>query len=251
MFNSTDFKKYRACLGFQSQQHFKAFLSAKDIKPQVDFAYIELLNMRLCEIFSKLNTIYYKPHNMELFLQDSLFKVYETIKEQGILEKLNNQGRRKEEVYFSWMRGFLICAFFKEALVAIFDVPLDKIQNIGGDDFSNIDVFKRTPRADLQIGTTRLEIQSGFQGINDIKAHKVWEAKRVFKQEGQETLVMHIDMFNGQVALVDISQIQDNHINWIVRPQMEGQMVFNIGQNSFKWLLNTPPPNLSTMLAQD
>ncbi|GMB95164.1 restriction endonuclease [Helicobacter heilmannii] len=248
MLENTDFKQYRESLGFKSQQNFKAFLSAKDIKPQVDFSYIDALNARLCEIFNRLNGIYYKPRNIEVFLQDSLFRVYEIMRKQGILEKLTNQGRRKEEVYFSWMRGYLICAFFKEALATIFDVRLDKIQNIGADDFSNLEVFKRTPKADLQIGTTRLEIQSGFQGVNDIKAHKVWEAKRVFEKEGQETLAMHIDLFNGQVALVNLSKIEDNHVNWIIRAQMEGQMVFNIDPNDFKWLLLTPPPKLSAML---
>ncbi len=151
--------------------------------------------------FAKLNSIYYKPCNVDASLQNTLLNIYQIIKDQNILEKLNNQGRRKEEVYFSWMRGFLVCEYFKEALATIFGVSVEKIRNIGEDDFSNIEVFKRTPGADLQIAQTRLEIQSGFQGVNDIKEHKVREAKRVFENQKQETLVMHVDLFNGQVAL--------------------------------------------------
>lgn len=80
-------------------------------------------------------------------------------------------------------------------------------------------------------------MQSGFQGINDIKEHKVREAKRNFIEERIKTLVIHFDIFNGQVAFVDISNIPNDDLNWITRQQMEGQSVFNIEQNYFKWLL--------------
>lgn len=88
----------------------------------------------------------------------------------------------------------------------------------------------------------RLEVQSGFQGINDIKEHKVREARAVFEQDKLKTIVLHFDIFNGQVAFVDISCIEDNDLNWITRQQMEGQSVFNIEQNYFKWLLKDKPP---------
>ncbi|ECP7590294.1 restriction endonuclease, partial [Campylobacter jejuni] len=105
-----------------------------------------------------------------------------------------------------------------------------------------LDTFKRTPRADLEINNYRLEIQSGFQGINDIKEHKVREAKNIFNDKNIKTLVIHFDLFNGQVAFVDISKIQNNDLNWITRQQMEGQSVFNIDSNYFQWLfLNKAP----------
>ena len=164
------------------------------------------------------------------------------MKNNAILEKLNNQGRRKEEVYFSWMRGFLICEYFKEAICDIFSIDLSQILHIGGDDFSSLDTFKRTPKADLQIQNIRIEMQSGFQGINDIKEHKVREAKRNFLEQKIKTLVIYFDIFNGQVAFVDISNIADDDLHWITRQQMEGQSVFNIEQNYFKWKLQVKPP---------
>ncbi|EIL5858001.1 restriction endonuclease, partial [Campylobacter jejuni] len=163
-------------------------------------------------------------------------------KNNDILNNLNNQGRRKEEVYFSWMRGYLVCEYFKKAISEIFDISKDEIKNIGDDDFHSLDTFKRTPRADLEINNYRLEIQSGFQGINDIKEHKVREAKNIFNDKNIKTLVIHFDLFNGQVAFVDISKIQNNDLNWITRQQMEGQSVFNIDSNYFQWLfLNKAP----------
>lgn len=242
MFNSDDFKSYRSLLGFSNQGKFKEFLSAKDINPSIDFAYIDLLNERLCAIFKALNGIYYNPCDINNFLQNTLFRVYGLLRNNQILNKLNNQGRRKEEVYFSWMRGFMICEYFKGAIADIFGVNLSTIKSIGDDDFNALDTFKRTPRADFELKNMRLEVQSGFQGINDIKEHKVREARAVFEQDKLKTIVLHFDIFNGQVAFVDISRIEDNDLNWITRQQMEGQSVFNIEQNYFKWLLKDKPP---------
>lgn len=241
MFSTDDFKYYRMQMGFGSQIKFREFLSGKDIIPNIDFDYIDLLNIRLCEIFKNINKIYYKPIEIEAFLQKYLFNSYIKIKQNYILERLNNQGRRREEVYFSWMRGFLICEYFMESLNDIFGVKYDEIKRIGLDDFSSLDSFKRSPRADLQIKNTRIEIQSGFQGINDIKEHKVREAKMVLMESKIKTIVIHFDIFNGQVAFVDISNIKENDLNWITRQQMEGQSVFNIEQNYFIWLFKNKP----------
>ena len=248
MFSNENFKEYRKNLGFSSKVDFKNFLSAKDIEASVDFAYIGQLNDRLCEIFAKINQIYYNPCDIDKFLQTHLFLTFEKLKNNGILNKLNNQGRRKEEVYFSWMRGFLSLEYFKNAICDMFEVEISQIKSIGDDKFDSLDSFKRTPKADLEFKNYRIEVQSGFQGINDIKQHKVLEAKRVFNDEKIQTLVLHFDLFNGQVAFVDISSIEDDDLNWITRQQMEGQTVFNIDQNYFRWLINHKPPKLNEIL---
>ncbi len=43
MFDNNDFKGYRNCLGFHSQNAFKEFLGAKDIQPCIDFNYLNAL----------------------------------------------------------------------------------------------------------------------------------------------------------------------------------------------------------------
>lgn len=242
-------KYYRQELGFSNQEQTKVFLSAKDIQADIDFNYLNSLSNRISEIFRKINEIsYIKQPNIETFLQQNLNTVFEKLKNNGILNKLNNQGRRKEEVYFSWIRGYLILEYFKPAIAEIFGVNIDAIQSIGDDDFSNIATFKRTPKADLQINHYRIEVQSGFQGKNDIKQHKVLEAKRIFTEQQIQTIVLHFDLFNGQVAFVNISNISEQDINWIPRQQMEGQTVFNIDQNYFKWLITEKPPKLVDIL---
>lgn len=103
-----------------------------------------------------------------------------------------------------------------------------------------------TPKADLEIKLNRkekirIEIQSGFTGINDIKQHKVLEAKRVFHDSGKHTIAIHFDLYNGQVAFLKLDEIEDDSVNWITRQQMEGQTVFNIDQNYFVWKITEQP----------
>jgi hypothetical protein len=123
--------------------------------------------------------------------------------------------------------------------------------NIGDDDLKNIDTFKRTPTADLQIQKNgeiiNIEVQAGFQGINDIKEHKVREAKKVSQNNGIKTICIHIDIFNGQVAFIRLDSIKDNDINFVTRQQMEGQSVFSIDQNYFKWRLLDALPSLKEL----
>ncbi|MBS1573044.1 MAG: restriction endonuclease [Bacteroidetes bacterium] len=251
--DSSYFKEYREKLGYTNQSSVKSFFAAKDINPTVDYQYIELLNTRLKEIVEKLNTVVQddlKLTDLDSFLQQNINLVFESMKVNDILPRLRNQGRRPEEVYYNWMRGFVISNYFKKAISLIFEVDEKEITTIGDDDFANIDTFKRTPKADLEINLTngnkvRIEVQVGFQGINDIKQHKVLEAKKIKLENNISTFVIHFDLFNGQVAFVKVDEINDDDVNWITRQQMEGQTVFNIEQNYFLWKLIDLPPKMS------
>ena len=58
MITEKDFKEYRSKLCFTRQDDFKKFLSAKDIEVSIDFAYLDKLNLRLEDIFNKINKIH-------------------------------------------------------------------------------------------------------------------------------------------------------------------------------------------------
>jgi hypothetical protein len=257
MINAKYFKEYRELLGFSNQNNVKAFFGAKDIIPAFDYNYVETLNIRICDIIKRINDIVHdsiKVDDILLFLENRLTNVFKTLKNNDILLKLNNQGRRPEEVYFSWMRGFVVSAYFLKSIGTVFGVNKDKITTIGDDDFLNIETFKRTPKADLEIELfnnkkIRIEVQSGFQGINDIKQHKVLESRKVKDISGILSIVIHFDLFNGQVAFVRIDDIEDDNINWITRQQMEGQTVFNIDQNYFCWKITDVPPKIQNILS--
>jgi len=249
-----NFKEYRKQIGFLNQDKLKSFLSAKDIKSEIDFSYIDNLNNRLCEIIKILNSIVHKQirlDDVDDFCKENIFNTYNILKDNKILPKLNNQGRRPEQVYFSWMRGFLISKFFTKALSQIFEINQNDIKIIGDDRLDDIENFKRQPTADLEIKTNgktvNIEMQSGYKGINDIKKHKVIEGIRQFSDNGIYSLVIHVDFFNGQVAFVNIGNIADNEIIWISRKEMEGQEVFEISQDDFIWSLTETPPALKDL----
>lgn len=243
------FKEYRKKLGFASQNAAENFFSAKDIVPKVDLHYVGALNKRLCEIVDRINGVVaeeIKLRKPAIFKQNRIFRAFSIMRESGILPILTNQGRRPEQVYFNWMRGYIIQYFFLKALGSIFDTDVANIKTIGDDELKNLESFKRTPKADLEIllkgkEKLRVEMQSGFTGTNDIKQHKVLEAKRVFRDEGVHSLAVHFDLYNGQVAFVKLDEIKDGDVNWITRQQMEGQTVFNINQNHFVWKITEPP----------
>lgn len=243
------FRQYRLKLGFSNQSDVKDFFGAKDITPKVDLNYIRLLNERLYNIVDKINAVAaleIKIHDPINFKKEHIDRAFEIMKANDILRVLNNQGRRPEQVYYSWMRGFVLSNYFLKSLGLIFEVDTSKIDLIGDDDLKNIETFKRTPKADLEITLSgnekiRIEMQSGFTGTNDIKQHKVLEAKRVFRELGIHTLAIHFDLYNGQVAFIKLDEIEDSSINWITRQQMEGQTVFNIDQNYFIWKITEKP----------
>jgi len=240
---------YRKKMGFTTQDAAKDFLGAKDIVSGVDFAYMELLNERLKDIFETVNRVValgVKAEDLPAFSKRHITDVFEKMKENDIIKHLNNQGRRPEQVYFSWMRGYVSANFFLKSLSLIFGVDLSKVRLIGTDDFEKTETFKRTAKADFEIAMVghqpiRIEMQSGFTGINDIKQHKVLEAKRVYEQHKVSTLAIHYDLYNGQVAFVRLDNIKESDMNWITRQQMEGQTVFHIDQNFFVWKLTEPP----------
>jgi hypothetical protein len=243
------FRQYRQKLGFSNQADVKNFFGAKDITPTVDFNYIDLLNKRLYEIVDRLNKVVVdeiKIDNLNSFKKQNIVRVFGVMKKGNILPKLNNQRRRPEQVYFSWVQGYIISNYFSRAISIIFGVPVSAISSIGDDDLRNIKTFKRTAKADLEITLNKkekviIEIQSGFTGTNDIKQHKVIEAKKVFNDFRKHTLAVHFDLYNGQVAIIKLDEIEDDSVNWITRQQMEGQTVFNIDQNHFVWKITEPP----------
>jgi len=243
------FRQYRATLGFTSQNAAKRFFQAQDLNSPIDLGLLAKLNIRLKEIAVKINGILdesIRRDSMADFNKLFVDHVFEVLKDNEILPRLNNQGRRPEQVYFSWMRGYIISGLFTKALSSMFDVDQSAVKTIGDDDLLSIDTFKRTPKADLQVTNPegfnfRIEMQSGFTGINDIKEHKVREARRVLSESGIRTLVVHLDLYNGQAAFVRIDSISAGDVHWITRQQMEGQSVFNIDQNSFRWKIIDPP----------
>jgi hypothetical protein len=253
--DSSDFRQFRRALGFSSQSAARDFFGAKDIKPSLDFLYLESLNFRLSEMVDRaqaaVNEVV-RLDDVDEFKKVQIVSTYTVLRESGYINQLNNLGRRREDVYFSWMRGSVMAQFFKVALGLIVGVEQSQISLIGGDDIRDMGTFRKSPTADLELPMNgrlcRFEMQTGFSGINDIKQHKVLEAKKVFRESSIQTFAFHIDIFNGQGAMVPLHSISDGDVNWISRQQFEGQTVLNIDQNLFTWNLLDDPPSFEFML---
>lgn len=237
-------------MGFTKQNDAKIFFGAKDITPGIDYAYIDKINHRLADMVDKIHTTVNKTvqiDDLEAFKNLYIFRPFEIMRDSDILPSLNNQGRRPEQVYFSWMRGYIVTGYFLKTLGYIFDTDTTNIELIGDDDLLDEETFSRTPKADLEIKTPtgekiRIEVQSGFTGINDIKKHKITEAKRILNKLDIHTTIVHFDLYNGQTAFIQADQITDADVNWVSRSQMEGQTVFSIDQKYFIWSLTEIPP---------
>ena len=246
-------RAFRRDLGFTSQERLKEFYKASDIDRPVNLNYLDELNGRLAEIVRKVNGVVFKSikqRDIETFIKENLEEPYSLILKNNLLPLMTNQGRTPENVYYNWMRGHLFSEFFKSAISLIFEVDSKTIKNVGEDDFTNIETFKRAATADLEISNTmgiiRLEMQSGFTGINDIKQHKWVEAVRLGK-DNKITVVAHMDLFNGAGAFIRLDNIPENDLQWITRQQMEGQTVYNIDANKFVWKLNEKPPSFDDL----
>lgn len=241
-----EFKDFRNLLGFTNQNDVKAFYSAKDIIRPISFEHIELLNARLTEIVSKLNSVVHasvRTTDIDGFTSRYVGDVYQILKENNIFPRFNNLGRPPEDVYFNWMRGNIVSHFAVPALAKIFDIAESAVSLVGDDDIARIADFKKTPKANIEIPShnLRLETQAGFQGINDIKQHKVLEARRLALEKQMQTWAVHFDFYNGQAAFVRLDTIADDDVNWIIRINMDEGLVLNIDQNFFVWNLNSAP----------
>jgi len=248
-YNSQYFKRYRSLLGFSRQDDAVCFLGAKDIAAPINLAYAKSLVARIRDIIGKYATVVRHaptPSDLGAFSTRCIDEPFALIQKNELLPRLNNQGRRPEEVLFSWLRGYATAEFFVPALGNILRSGV--FESIGEDDFTTPETFKRSPTADYATAINgqrvRLEIQSGFQKICDIKQHKVLEAWRSLREEATPSLCIHLDVFNGQCAFVRLDQIAEDDVNWVTRQQMEGQTVFQIDPNDFRWRIADAPPAL-------
>ena len=244
----TDEQQFRKSMGFTNQEKIKQYYKATDCVC-INWVKIHKLNDRLKDIFSRLHQVVHTSiqiDDINAFCSD-IDAAFTIMKDNNIFHRLNNFGRLPEDVYYNWMRGYCVAQYFTRAIATLLNVEENAICQIGMDNLEDIETFSQSPMADVEVRlpdntTIRFEVQSGYTGINDIKKHKVDEAKRVFLSEGIRSYVIHFDLFNGRVAVVDISEIDDSNTNYTVNERFEGQTVFSIPADAFRYNLVDQPP---------
>jgi len=217
-------KEYRKSLGFNNANSFKEFLTAKDIQ-MINWPLIESYNKRLEETYSKLNSTL--PIKYEESISDMIEQAYQAIKNNNILESLNNHGRANEAVYYVWMQGYLTANVFKPFIENKLDLTLS--QN-GADDLTNPKTFSRKSDPDLVDHNKKVfvEVQAGFKGGKvDIKKTKVKATL-----EDYTYYIFCIDNFNGRYCYLDARKLLElPESSWYANPQWEGALCYTIPDN--------------------
>lgn len=249
-------RDFRAAIGFTSAAKIKDFYRGKDLSRPINYDFVERLNSRLAEmvdVFDIATPASLRPVDSVDFKTLYIHSPYKTMLDAGIIPRMNNLGRNPEDVYFSWMRGYVVANYYKKAIAVLFGLDESLVEVVGDDNLSSIESFAKTPKADLEVPSIdgnppmRVEMQSGFTGVNQVKAHKVHEARTVWANSGVESIAAHFDFFNGRVALIPLNLIGDDDENWTTSQQMEGQKVLDISDKFFVWELEELPPNWSTI----
>ena len=97
-------KEFRKSMGFTNKGKYKEWLKGKDIVIP-NYPLIEKYNSRISTIFNNINQQLSIPYGGNI--DADIIHAYNTMKKHNIIQRLNNNGRACEEVYYKWMQGYL------------------------------------------------------------------------------------------------------------------------------------------------
>ena len=244
-------RSFRVSLGFTNKEKLKKYFKFTDEIP-VDWERLRACNTRVKDIFTRLNPVIHESVRVNLTeFNQKIDNVFSEMCRNELFQKLTNNGRNPVDVYYNWLRGYAVCEFFIPAIAALFGVGVDSVERVGSDDFSSVDVFKRTADADLEILISetlhfKLEVQSGFTGANDIKRSKVDRAISVKRNENIDSYLIHFDIYNGQAALYCTSRIDPQNFTWTIK--FENSPTIEIPEAAFKWQLENSPTEYTSLV---
>jgi hypothetical protein len=219
-------KQFRKNIGFTSKGKMKEWLGAKDIIVP-NYPLLHEYNARLFDIFSKVNNELSVPFNGDI--QHIIHEDFETMKNHGILQRMNNHGRSLESVYYSWRMGSLAEIVFTPFIAD--KLSLGNIEKNGSDDLTNPETFKRTGDADLidKVSNVRIDVQCGTgEGESTIKKHKFDHA---LKNDGQ-TYIFLAGLLTGTYALINLNDLTD--VKFEKNERWEGTLCWTVPQDKFK-----------------
>lgn len=246
-------KSWRLLVGYSASKPFENFLKATDVKTNIDYDALIPYADRVRDILRLLNQNIHEDakHADEVgLIESAVDRPAEFLRTNDLVRRFRNYGRAPSDVYFSWLRGYAIAEFLLPAMSALFEVAPDRIEKVGGDRLRSPDDFEQSATADYIVRPNsrqawRIEIQSGFATLHDIKKHKFDEAQRVLSHDGQPSAVLHFDVLNGRVALVALHARGPSRSPWVVRRQFEGQQVVEIPESAFTWSVVDQPVDFS------
>jgi hypothetical protein len=219
-------KEFRKQMGFTNKGKYKKWLTAKDIVVP-NYPLIQEYNSRLSTIFNTINQHLSIPFDGDI--DDIVVRVFFAMRDNHIIERLNNNGRACEEVYYKWLQGYLAEIVFTPFMMN--KLSLANVERIGGDDLTNIQTFKRTGDADLidRSKNIRIDVQCGTgEGVSTIKYHKV---KHALANDGT-TYAFLIGLFTGQYTVINLNNLKDSE--FVANVSWESQLCWTVPKNSFQ-----------------
>lgn len=220
-------KEYRTVMGFSNKGNFIKYLKASDIK-EPNWPIIYQRNQRLVEIFESVNSVLKIRSNLDI--KEIVDATTQTVKDNNILSTLNNHGRAIEDVYYTWLQGYLAEIVF----TPLIETELGcKVNRNGGDDLTDPANFKRTASADLisEEAKVLIDVQAGFSssGGFDIKRHKVVEA---CKNGDYNSYVFFANIVDGTYFIQDLKELSD--AEFTPNDRWEGQLCWSVPADGMK-----------------
>jgi len=196
-------KQYRKSIGFTNKGKCFTFLKAKDIVC-INWNLLDLYNQRLIDIGTRIQQQMIVPNDMNV--QNFVLDSFQIMKDNQIVETLNNNGRSNEDVYYSWMLGYLIETLFVPFIQK--ELKLNTIIRTGGDDLKNPKTFKRVSNSDLSDPTQNIviDVQCGNgDGDCTIKKSKVDFAVN----NGYNGYVFTIGLATGSYGVINLNELKN------------------------------------------
>ena len=219
-------KQYRKSIGFTNKDKCFAFLKAKDIVC-IDWNRLDLYNQRLIDVGVRIQKQLLVPNDMSV--QEFILDSFRIMKEYQIIETLNNNGRSNEDVYYSWMLGYLIETLFVPFVQK--ELKLNTVVRTGGDNLKCPENFKRVSNSDLTDPTQNIvvDVQCGNgDGDTHIKKSKVDFAVN----NGYNGYVFTIGLGTGSYGVINLNDLE--HAEFIPHEPWENAPCWTAPNNIFK-----------------
>jgi hypothetical protein len=222
----TNEKQYRKLMGFKSAKKFLDYLKTSDIVlPNFDL--IHQRNERLIKVFTYVNQLI--KYREDIDIRKLVNDTTQTVIDNHLLHKMKNHGRAIEDVYYSWLSGYVAEHVFKEYIKR--ELNLTELERFGKDDLSDPQLFKRSHDADLVSHKEKVyvDVQSGYTGTRyDIKKGKVDKA---LSYEDYDSYIFFVDISSGTYAIQNLKELKN--ATFVPNAQWEGQLCFSVPESHF------------------
>lgn len=230
--NKNKEKIYRKKIGFKNQSDMKSFFSAKDITDSnINWQLIHQYNQRLIDLGNRIKSVTDSSLDIEKFINDR----FDIIKSNNLINKLNNNGRTKEQVYFKMTQGYLAVLLFKPFIekklnCELIDNPKcgDYIPSVLTDSWK----WERNHEFDLYDPNKKIyvDVQAAFTKLEkmDIKQHKL---KRT--ESDYEYYVACFDLYDARYCIIDTKNISETDL--YKNPSMENQLCYAVPKNLMEY----------------